>query len=75
MFGRVAEYEALAAAWAQHLKTQGWFSRAVVYSYDEPPDAVLPDIAQHAQWMQNGDPDWKSRILVTKSANDVAGGG
>lgn len=60
-----AQYTALAQAWAQHLKAQGWFNKALVYAYDEPPDEVLPAILEDAQRMQAGDPGWKRRILVT----------
>jgi hypothetical protein len=62
-----AQYTAVAAAWAKHLKDKGWFDRAIVYAYDEPPTDVLPDIAKHSSWMQDGDPDWKAQIMVTKS--------
>ncbi len=60
-----AQYTALAQAWAAHLKAKTWFSRAIAYAYDEPDPSILPAIAQHAQWMQAGDPDWKAHILVT----------
>ncbi len=59
------EYTELAAAWADHLKEKGWFDRAIVYASDEPDAELYPVIAQHSSWMQNGDPDWKSRIMVT----------
>lgn len=66
-----AQYTALAAAWADHLKDQGWFDRAVVYAVDEPVSngVSLDLIAQHSQWMQNGDPDWKARIMDTTAAH------
>jgi hypothetical protein len=60
-----AQYTALAAAWAAHLKAKGWFDRAVVYAADEPDPSQYPDIAKDAQWMINGDPDWKSHIMDT----------
>ncbi|MEM9491991.1 MAG: glycoside hydrolase domain-containing protein, partial [Myxococcota bacterium] len=63
-----AEYTAFAAEYAQHLKDRGWFDRAVVYAYDEPPADKLPDIAEHANWMIDGDPDWKDRIMITTTA-------
>jgi hypothetical protein len=60
-----AEYTALAAAWAAHLKANGWFDEALVYAYDEPDPSVFPLIAQHSSWMQAGDPDWKANIMDT----------
>jgi hypothetical protein len=62
-----AQYQELAAAWARHLKDKEWFSKAVVYAYDEPPPEAYPDIAKHAQWLINADPDWKARIMDTTS--------
>ncbi|MBN2191309.1 MAG: DUF4091 domain-containing protein [Polyangiaceae bacterium] len=59
------EYQQLAAAWATHLKELGWFERAVVYAADEPDSSLYPLIARHSSWMQAGDPDWRSRIMVT----------
>ncbi len=60
-----AQYQDLAAAWATHLKAWGWFSKAVVYAYDEPPPAAYSEIAKHAGWLQTADPDWKARIMDT----------
>ncbi|MBU1537619.1 DUF4091 domain-containing protein, partial [Myxococcota bacterium] len=60
-----AEYTQMAAAWAAHLKTKGWFERSVIYAYDEPPAEVLPLIAQHSDRIIAGDPDWKDHIMVT----------
>ena len=60
-----SEYTALAAAWAAHLKANGWFDAALVYAYDEPDPSVFPLIAQHSAWMQAGDPDWKAHIMDT----------
>jgi hypothetical protein len=60
-----AQYTKLAAAWATHLKSKGWFNRAVVYALDEPDPSSYPAIAQDSQWMQNGDPDWKAQIMDT----------
>ena len=62
-----AQYTALAAAWAAHLKAKDWFDKALVYAYDEPPASAFAAIAQHSAWMQAGDPDWKARILDTTS--------
>ncbi len=60
-----AQYVALGSAWASHLKAKGWFNKAIVYAYDEPPDAALSQIALNASWLQAADPDWKARILDT----------
>jgi hypothetical protein len=69
-----AEYTALAAAWATHLKSQGWFSKAIVYASDEPPecpmapcDPVYAAIAQGSSWLQEGDSDWKAQVMDTTS--------
>lgn len=66
------EYTALAAAWAAHLKEKGWFDKAVVYAVDEPVSNEVPFelIAENAQWMKDGDPDWKARIMDTVSAHE-----
>ncbi|MFZ6028723.1 MAG: glycoside hydrolase domain-containing protein [Chloroflexota bacterium] len=64
-----AEYTALAAGWAAHLKTKGWFDNAIAYAYDEPPESVYPDIARHSSWMQAGDPGWKAHIMDTTEPN------
>jgi len=60
-----AQYTALAAAWAAHLRAKGWFSRAVVYAADEPDPSQYPAIAQNAQWLIDGDPGWKTHIMDT----------
>jgi hypothetical protein len=60
-----AEYTALAAAWAAHLESLGAMDRAIAYAYDEPPEEVLPTIALHSSWLQDGNPTWKDRVLVT----------
>ncbi len=60
-----AQYTSLATAWASHLKARGWFNRAIVYALDEPDPDDIPTIAQHSKWMQNGDADWKGRIMDT----------
>ncbi|MBI4514818.1 MAG: DUF4091 domain-containing protein [Deltaproteobacteria bacterium] len=60
-----SQYTALAAAWAAHLKSRGWFDRAVVFALDEPDPSSYPAIARHSRWMQDGDPDWKARIMDT----------
>jgi hypothetical protein len=62
-----AQYTALAAAWAAHLRARGWFDKALVYAYDEPPESAYPLIAQHSAWLQAGDPGWKAHILDTVS--------
>lgn len=59
------QFTAVAAAWAAHLKSQGWFDRAIAYAYDEPPQSVLPKIAQQSAWLQAGDPDWKAHVMDT----------
>jgi hypothetical protein len=60
-----AEYTAMAKAWATHLKAKGWFDRAIVYAYDEPPTAQYPVIAKHSAWMQAGDPEWLAHVMDT----------
>jgi hypothetical protein len=62
-----AQYTALAAAWAAHLKAKGWFDKAIVYAADEPDPDLYPAIAKHSAWMQAGDPDWKAHIMDTES--------
>jgi hypothetical protein len=62
-----AQYTAIAQAWAAHLKAKGWFNKALVYAYDEPPVSALAGIAQQSAWMQNGDPGWKAHIMDTVS--------
>ena len=68
------QYTAVAAAWATHLKSKGWFSQAIVYASDEPPectkapcDPVYTQIAESSSWLQKGDPDWKAQIMDTTS--------
>jgi len=63
-----SQYTALAQAWAAHLKERGWFTRTIVYSYDEPPEEVYDDIAADAALLQAGDPDWKAQTMDTISA-------
>ena len=46
-----AQYTNLAQTWATHLKAKGWFTRTVVYAYDEPPAAYIA-IARDSQLMQ-----------------------
>ncbi|HEX7597047.1 MAG TPA: glycoside hydrolase domain-containing protein [Polyangia bacterium] len=60
-----AQYTAIAAAWATHLKTRGWFTRAIVYAADEPSESVFPRIAQQSAWLQQADPDWLAQIMDT----------
>ncbi len=62
------EYTALAQTWAAHLKAQGWFTRTIVYSVDEPDEDLYNDIAADAALMQAGDPDWKAQIMDTVAA-------
>ena len=59
------QYTAIAAAWASHLKSQGWFDLAIVDAYDEPPASVFPKIAQQSGWLQAGDPDWLAHVMDT----------
>jgi len=63
-----AQYTALASAWAAHLKAKGWFTRTIVYAYDEPPPEVYDDIAADSALMQAGDAGWKAQIMDTISA-------
>ena len=63
-----AQYTALTAAWSAHLKSKGWFDRAIVYASDEPAPADYAAIAKNSQWLQNGDPAWKSQIMDTVPA-------
>jgi hypothetical protein len=69
-----AEYTALAKAWADHLKSKGWFDRAIAYATDEPASSMYPDIAKYSMWMQAGDPDWLAHIMDTTQPDpsDVA---
>jgi hypothetical protein len=60
-----AQYTALAAAWAAHLKAKGWFDKAIVYAADEPDSTLFPAIAENSTWMQAGDLDWKAHIMDT----------
>lgn len=59
------QYTAVGAAWASHLKSKGWFDRAIVYAYDEPPTEALAKIAQQSGWLQASDPDWKAHVMDT----------
>jgi hypothetical protein len=67
-----AQYTALAAAWATHLKAKGWFNKAIVYAADEPDTSQYPAIKANAQEMINGDAGWKAHIMDTTAASDVA---
>ncbi|MEI6778908.1 MAG: glycoside hydrolase domain-containing protein [Chloroflexales bacterium] len=69
-----AQYTALAAAWASHLQSTGWFTRSLAFAYDEPPPSAFPAIAQHARWMQDGNPAWKAQIMDTTAptASNIA---
>jgi hypothetical protein len=60
-----AQYTALAAAWASHLKTNGWFDMSVAYAVDEPSSSQFPAIAAGSALMEQGDPDWKYRVMDT----------
>ena len=60
-----AQYTALAAAWAAHLRSTGWFSRALVYAADEPDPSEYAAIAQNSKWLQATDPGWKAQIIDT----------
>lgn len=64
-----AQYTAISAAWATHLKAKGWFEKIVVYAYDEPPASAFAGIAQDSSWLQAGDPDWKAHVMDTTSPN------
>jgi hypothetical protein len=68
-----AQYTALASAWAAHLKDQSWFTRTVVYAYDEPPPEAYAAIAADSALMQDGDADWKAQIMDTTSAAPSTG--
>lgn len=69
-----AQYTAIARAWATHLKAKGWFDKAIVYAFDEPPVSAFKKIALNSSWLQAADPDWKSRVLdtVTPDPTNVA---
>jgi hypothetical protein len=60
-----SQYTALAAGWAAHLTSKGWFDNAIAYAYDEPPESAYPTIALHSSWMQAGNPGWKAHIMDT----------
>jgi hypothetical protein len=60
-----AEYTALGAAWAAHLRELGALDRAVAYSYDEPPAEAFPAIAEDSANLQAGDAAWRARVLLT----------
>jgi hypothetical protein len=64
-----AAYSALAQAWAAHLRSKGWFEKAIAYAYDEPPMGALPNIAMGSAWLQKGDPGWKARVMDTLAPN------
>ena len=63
-----AQYKAIAKAWADHLKQNGWFERAVIFAEDEPPPEIWPRLAQHARWIVEADREWKPRIIATMPA-------
>jgi hypothetical protein len=63
------QYTNLAQAWAVHLKAKGWFTRTIVYAYDEPPPSAYTAIAHDSQLMQSGDADWKAHIMDTTAPN------
>ncbi len=63
------QYTNLAQTWATHLKAKGWFTRTVVYAYDEPPESAFDDIAHDSQLMQAGDAGWKAQIMDTTEPN------
>ena len=69
-----AQYSALAAAWANHLKAKGWFDRAIVDALDEPAAANYPAILTDSLRLQSGDPAWTAQIMdtVPASANSTA---
>jgi hypothetical protein len=69
-----AQYTALAAAWAAHLKAKGWFNKTIVYALDEPDPSSYPAIIQDSLWLQNGDPAWKSHIMDTTPARASTAG-
>jgi hypothetical protein len=62
-----AAYAAISKAWSAHLKAQGWFTPSIVYAFDEPTAAALPQIAQGSAWLQAGDPTWKAHVMDTTS--------
>lgn len=65
-----AKFSALAKAWADHLKSKGWFEKAIAYAYDEPVPSAYMGIAQGSDWLQKGDPDWKAHVMDTLAPND-----
>jgi hypothetical protein len=62
-----AQYAALSTAWATHLKSKGWFQKAIVYALDEPATSDFPKIAQGSAWLQQGDASWKAHVMDTTS--------
>jgi hypothetical protein len=58
-------YVAVARAWAQHLKANGWFDQSWVYAADEPSPDLYPVIAEQSSWLQEADPDFKRQIIDT----------
>ena len=65
-------YAAISRAWADHLKSKGWFAPSIVYAFDEPlaalnPQATLAGIAQGSAWLQAGDTTWKPHVMDTVS--------
>jgi len=69
-------YEAQATAWANHLKSKGWWERSYVYCLDEPDHTAtdttnLQNIAANASSILHVASDWKSRIMDTVAADDL----
>jgi len=78
-----SQYQAISAAWADHLQTKGWFPRpsqggfgAIAAAYDEPlatsggataVNAVLNKIASDSALLQTGNPSWKVHVIDTTS--------
>ncbi len=60
-----AQYTALAAAWAAHLRSRGWFNRALVFAADEPDPSEYAAIVRNSVWLQDADPGWKAQIIDT----------
>ena len=61
------QYVALAGAWAAHLQGKGWFDKAIVDAYDEPPPGAYAGIALGSSWLQASDPGWRARVMDTHS--------
>jgi len=62
-----SQYVAVAKAWADHLRSKGWWERAVAFSVDEPEPDQYDAIARNSGWLQQADPGWKAHVLLTEA--------